>query len=170
MAERADIYNKLEAMKPAQIPEMEATVTALEEIGDLLKTASLSDLDTLFHSMLTTVYLHHDYPGYVVGIEPKPFLKELMDISMLPSWSQSHPNKLESDNNNDDLDPDPDDNGGSHGHKNNGQLVPIENHGIMTSVDAGENNQVVVTNTNPVAPALGVCKFRFVHTLFYFHI
>lgn len=41
----------------------------------------------IFHALLTRVYLHPDYPGYVVGIEPKPFLKELMDVSILPNWN-----------------------------------------------------------------------------------
>lgn len=167
VAERADIHNKLEALKPAQVPEMEAAAAALEEIGDLLKTASLRDLDTLFHSMLTTVYLHHDYPGYVVGIEPKPFLKDLMDISMLPTWSPPHTNNSVSDDEDDDPEPDPDGNGGGqNGHKNDGQLVPTGNHGIMKTVDAGENNRVAVTNGNPVAPVSGVCQFRVIHTLF----
>jgi len=151
VAERANIHNKLEALKPAQVPEMEAAAAALEEIGDLLKTASLRDLDTLFHSMLTTVYLHHDYPGYVVGIEPKPFLKDLMDISMLPTWSPPHTNNSAPDGEDDDPEPDPDGNGGGQNrHKNNGQLVPTGNHGIMTTVDAGENNRVAVTNGNPI--------------------
>jgi hypothetical protein len=57
--------------------------------------------------MLTTVYLHHDYPWYVVGIEPKPFLKDLMDVSMLPTWKS--PYHEESDSN--DHDPDADGNG-----------------------------------------------------------
>ena len=171
VAERADIHNKLEALKPAQVPEMEAAAAALEEIGDLLKTASLRDLDTLFHSMLTTVYLHHDYPGYVVGIEPKPFLKNLMNISMLPTWSPPHTDNSASEGEDDDPAPDPDGNGGGqNGHKNDGQLVPTGNHGIMTTVDAGENNRVAVTNGNPVAPALGVCQIKVVHTHFYFLI
>jgi hypothetical protein len=77
VTERADIHNKLEALKPSQVPEMEEAAAALEQIGSLLKRAKPEELEILFHSMLTTVYLHHDYPGYVVGIEPKPFLKEL---------------------------------------------------------------------------------------------
>ncbi|TVR19644.1 MAG: hypothetical protein EA396_12265, partial [Anaerolineaceae bacterium] len=44
------------------------------------------EMRAIFHALLTTVYLHPDYPGYVVGIEPKPFLQELMDVSVLPNW------------------------------------------------------------------------------------
>lgn len=145
-SERADIHNKLEALKPSQVPEMEEAAVALEQIGTLLKQAMPEELEILFHSMLTTVYLHHDYPGYVVGIEPKPFLKELMDISMLPTWRS--PDREKSD---DDDDPDPDGNGSSR-RKNYRLIVAEENYGIMKAIDAGENNRMAVTDTNPVAP------------------
>jgi hypothetical protein len=115
ITERADIHNKLEALKPSQVPEMEEAAAALEQIGTLLKRAKPDELEILFHSMLTTVYLHHDYPGYVVGIEPKPFLKELMDISMLPTWKPPQGVGLATDGDDDAPEPDPD----GHGHGSN---------------------------------------------------
>jgi hypothetical protein len=119
ITERADIHNKLEALKPSQVPEMEEAATALEQIGALLKRANPEELDILFHSMLTTVYLHDDYPGYVVGIEPKPFLKDLMDISMLPTWKPPQGVGLATDGDDDAPEPDPDGNGhGSNRRKN----------------------------------------------------
>jgi hypothetical protein len=62
---------------------------------------------------------------------------------MLPTWSPPHTDNSASKGEDDDLEPDPDGNGGGqNGHKNDGQLVPTGNHGIMTIVDAGENNRV----------------------------
>lgn len=166
VSERADIHNKLEALKPSQVPEMEDAAIALEQIGTLLKRAIPEELEILFHSMLTTVYLHHDYPGYVVGIEPKPFLKELMDISMLPKWRLSSGEGSDSDDDNDDPDPDGDGNGPSR-KKNYGVVVVEENNDIIETIDAGENNRMAVTDTNPVAPVLNgnvVCNI----SIFYF--
>lgn len=153
ITERADIHNKLEALKPSQVPEMEEAAAALEQIGTLLKRAKPEELEILFHSMLTTVYLHHDYPGYVVGIEPKPFLKELMDISMLPTWKPPQGVELAMDGDDDDPEPDPD--GGDQGGNRNEderEFVWSGNNGIMTHVDAGEDHRVAVTGTIPVAP------------------
>ena len=153
--ERADIHNKLEALKPAQVPEMEAAAAALEEIGGLLRQARPEELEVLFHSMLTTVYLHPEYPGYVVGIEPKPFLKELMDISMLPTWTPPQGAEALSDHDDDDPEPDPDGCGNRHGRKQNrGVLVSNRNPGIITNVDAGEDDQMAVAYGTPVTPAL----------------
>jgi hypothetical protein len=153
ISERADIHNKLEALKPSQVPEMEEAAAALEQIGALLKQAKPEELEILFHSMLTTVYLHHDYPGYVVGIEPKPFLKDLMDISMLPAWKPPQGMELAPEGDDDDPEPDPDGGGqGPNRRKNNGQLVLTGNNGIMTCVDAGEDHRVAVTGMTPVAP------------------
>lgn len=148
VSERADIHNKLEVLKPPLIPEIEAVAASLDQIGLLLKQAKPEELEVLFHSMLTTVYLHHDYPGYVVGIEPKPFLKELMDISMLPKWKS--PQSEDSDNDGKD-DPDPDGNV-SYGKKGHGLVVVEGNSDIMVAIDAGENNRVAVTDIKPVAP------------------
>ena len=93
----------------------------------------MRDLDTMPHSMPTTVYLHHDYPGYVVGIEPKPFLKDLMEISMLLTWSPPHTDNSASEVEDDEPEPDPDGNGGQNGHKNDGQLIPTGNHELAHS-------------------------------------
>lgn len=151
--DRADIHNKLEALKPAQVPEMETAAAALEEIGGLLKQAKPEELEILFHSMLTTVYLHPEYPGYVVGIEPKPFLKELLDISMLPTWTPPQGAEALSGHDDDDPEPDPDGSGGGAAQtKNRGALVSRGNHGIITNVDAGEDDQVAVAYGTPVTP------------------
>lgn len=172
IADRADIHNKLEALKPSQVPEMEDAAAALEQIGSLLRQAKPEELEVLFHSMLTTVYLHHDYPGYVVGIEPKPFLQELMDIAMLPTWKPPQ-GTGSSGSEEDDPEPDPDGGGhGSKGHQNHEQLVPTGNSGIMAHVDAGEDHRVAVTDTIPVAPAPGTgdhmvaryCLYCFLNT------
>jgi hypothetical protein len=169
ITERADIHNKLEALKPSQVPEMEEAAAALQQIGALLKRAKPEELEILFHSMLTTVYLHHDYPGYVVGIEPKPFLKELMDISMLPTWKPPHGMGSATDGDDDDPEPDPDGGGqGENWNEDEGEFVWSGNNGIMTDVDAGEDHRVAVTGMTPVAPALGGNIFRNVFTLFNF--
>jgi hypothetical protein len=148
ITERADIHGKLEALKPSQVPEMEDAAAALEQVGKLLKKAKPKELEILFHSMLTTVYLHHDYPGYVVGIEPKPFLKDLMDVSMLPTRTAS-----DKESRHDDDDPDPDGGGNCAGrNQNDRQVVANGNDDIMDHVDAGEDHRVAVTETTPVAP------------------
>jgi site-specific DNA recombinase len=153
ITERADIHNKLEALKPSQVPEMEDAAAALEQIGSLLKRARPEELEILFHSMLTTVYLHHDYPGYVMGIEPKPFLQELMDISVLPTWKPPQKTELAPIRDNDDPEPDGDGNGhGANRSESDGPLVPTRNHSIMIRVDAGEDHRVAVTVAMPVAP------------------
>ena len=86
--ERADMRGQIEALQPVLQPELEQAALALESIGELLQQATLEEMEQLFHSLLTTVYLDHSVEGYVVGIEPKPFLKELMDISTLPTWKR----------------------------------------------------------------------------------
>jgi hypothetical protein len=51
----------------------------------------------------------------------------------------------------DDDDPDPDGNGtGTKRNKNNDLVVAKGNNLIMKTIDAGENNRVAVTDTNPV--------------------
>lgn len=151
IAERADVHTKLEALKPQHIPDLEKVATALNQVGDLLKQATDGELETLFHTLLTTVYLHHDHPGYVVGIEPRPFLKELMDISVLPSWNPGN-NNGSGDSDDSGINSE----GGSEmtsvGHEN---FLASENNGIiMGKVDAGSNNQVAKESQKPVAPAL----------------
>src|SRR5690606_31099281 len=161
ITERADIHNKLEALKPSQVPEMEEAAAALEQIGSLLKRAKPEELEILFHSMLTTVYLHHDYPGYVVGIEPKPFLKELMDISMLPTWKPPQGVGSASESDDDDPEPDPDGNGrGGNRNEDEGEFVWSGNNGIMTSIDAGEDHWVAVTGSTPVSSAIRVSGLK----------
>lgn len=87
MNERSDLLNQLEALQPAAIPELEAAATVLEQVGSLLQHATPQELKVIFHSLLTTVYLHAEHPGYVVAIEPKPVLKTLMDISLVPQFA-----------------------------------------------------------------------------------
>lgn len=132
MRDRSDLLNQLEALKPTGIPELESTALALEKVSDLLQHANPQEMRAIFHALLTTVYLHPEYPGYVVGIEPKPFLQELMDVSILPNWK-------------------PPKSGGDGG----GMVAGGANGGIMGVVDAGENNRVADEGVKPVAPALG---------------
>lgn len=83
--------------------------------------------------------------------ELHPFIQELMDIAMLPTWK---PPQGTGSSGSEDGDPEPDPDGGgqgSNGHQNHGQLVPTGNRGIMTCVDAGEDHRVAVTDIIPVA-------------------
>jgi hypothetical protein len=60
------------------------TVALLENIGGLLKLATLGELDKVFHALFERVYINRKHPGHIYAIEPKPPLHRLMDISLLP--------------------------------------------------------------------------------------
>ena len=143
--ERADLRGQIEAWQPVLQPELEQAATALENIGELLQRVTLEEMEQLFHSLLTTVYLDHSVEDYVVGIEPKPFLKELMDISTLPTWKRPPQ---------DDDDPDGDGTG----------LTEIREQGVYEAVaevgkidimrkDAGNEKQMAEAQWMPVVPA-----------------
>ncbi|MBI5929972.1 MAG: hypothetical protein HY862_11725 [Chloroflexi bacterium] len=65
-------------------PDLESAALMLENMGQLLEQATPNELEDIFHALLTTVYLDSGERGPVVAIEPKLFLKVLMDVSQLP--------------------------------------------------------------------------------------
>lgn len=81
---RTDLTAKLAATRPVEDPDLESAALMLENIGQLLEQATPNELEDIFHALLTTVYLDSGRRGPVVAIEPKPFLKVLMDVSQLP--------------------------------------------------------------------------------------
>ncbi|GIK65833.1 MAG: hypothetical protein BroJett018_36270 [Chloroflexota bacterium] len=81
---RTDLTAKLAAIRPVEDPDLESAALMLENIGQLLAQATPNELEDIFHALLTTVYLDSGKHGPVVAIEPKPFLKVLMDVSQLP--------------------------------------------------------------------------------------
>jgi hypothetical protein len=78
---REDIRSKLNALKPVQEPDLDRAASLLENVGALLKQAELKELKEVFNALLDSVYLDSGEAGPVVAIEPKPFVKQLMDIS-----------------------------------------------------------------------------------------
>ncbi|MEO8396112.1 MAG: recombinase family protein [Chloroflexota bacterium] len=143
--ERADLRGQIEALQPVLQPELEQAAAALNRIGELLQQVTLEEMEKLFHSLLTTVYLDHSVKGYVVGIEPKPFLKELMDISTLP-----HRIRTTGGNN----DPDGDGNRLREIDKQNGEeLVAAGGNIDIMRKDAGNEKQVAEARWMPVIPA-----------------
>jgi len=104
---RNEIRAKLAAIEPVRDPDLEHAAKLLENIGELFKSATLQELDSIFHALLRTVYLDGGTYGPVMAIEPQPFLKVLMDVSGVPSvpdWTHGNPNdllkRLESNGNN----------------------------------------------------------------------
>jgi len=80
---REDLKGKISALQPTQDADLESAAAMLETIGSLLEHATPKELDDVFHALLTSVYLDSE-AGPVVAIEPKPFLKLLMDVSIRP--------------------------------------------------------------------------------------
>ncbi len=97
MNARNEIKSKLAALQPVQDPDLEQAAALLENMSELLKTATPEELEAIFHSLLKTVYLDGGPQGPVMAIEPQPFLKLLMDVSDVPSvpdWTTGNPNDL----------------------------------------------------------------------------
>ncbi len=65
-------------------PDLESAALMLENIRQLLAHATSDELEDIFHALLTSVYLDSGERGPVVAIEPKPFLKVLIDVCQLP--------------------------------------------------------------------------------------
>jgi site-specific DNA recombinase len=143
--ERADLRARMETLQPVLEPELERAAEALERVGDLLYEATLEELELLFHSLLTTVYLDHSVKGYVTAIEPKPFLKELLDVSLLPSRTPDLA-KEESD---------PVGTGRRTKGGRNKSFVADVNADIMGK-DAGWKQNVVLSGAMPVVPVVGI--------------
>jgi hypothetical protein len=80
---REELRDQLAALKPSPEPDLEAAATLLDDIGAVLQQATPKKLDKLFHTLLTTVYLEHSHPGFVLAIEPKPALFYLLQASGL---------------------------------------------------------------------------------------
>jgi hypothetical protein len=81
---RETLRGKLSALQPMQDTDLESAAAMLDTLGTLLGNATLKELDDVFHALLTSVYLDGGEKGPVVAIEPKPFLKLLMDVSIKP--------------------------------------------------------------------------------------
>jgi site-specific DNA recombinase len=169
---REDLKGKLSALQPTQDADLESAAAMLETIGSLLEHATPKELDDVFHALLTSVYLDSEV-GPVVAIEPKPFLKLLMDVSIRPF----HPN--------DDDDPGtpttpqtplPDDDGPGNSEHCSHSRLPVEGDDHRSSeVVEGENRDTILADAGqeivvadkgampvaPVAPAIriGVAGF-----------
>jgi hypothetical protein len=139
--ERANLRAKLETLQPVLEPELERAAEALERVGDLLHQATLEELELLFHSLLNTVYLDYSVKGYVTAIEPKPFLKDLLDVSLLERWS---PDGTEADG----------DLGGTEGHTTRGreQSFVVDANADIMGNGAGRKQHVVFSGATPVVP------------------
>jgi site-specific DNA recombinase len=163
MNTRNEIKVKLAALQPVQDPDVEEAAALLENMSELLKSATPEELDAIFHSLLKTVYLDGGPQGPVMAIEPQPFLKLLMDVSdvpTVPDWTTGNPNKLlKSGSNNDD-----DDGGGSGPQGGNGQFAQEASDDTIVP-DAGKKS-VVRENPTPVAPELGENRIISVLTFF----
>ncbi len=160
---REDLKGKISALQPTQDADLESAAAMLETIGSLLEHATPKELDDVFHALLTSVYLDSE-AGPVVAIEPKPFLKLLMDVSIRPF----HPGD-------DDDDPGaptppqiplPDDDGPGDGGQSSlagssvegddqrsSEVVEGENRDTILA-DAGQEIVVADEGAMPVAPAL----------------
>jgi hypothetical protein len=135
---REDIRSKLNALKPVQEPDLDRAASLLENVGALLEQAELKELKEVFNALLDSVYLDSGEAGPVVAIEPKPFVKQLMDISE-PGGSSS---------------------GGS-GDRRGGvgrteipgiQVVQAAKYDTIPPPDAGEGKKMVGAGTTPIAP------------------
>jgi hypothetical protein len=160
-AMREDLRGKLSALQPTQDADLESAAAMLETIGSLLEHATLKELDDVFHALLTSVYLDSSEAGPVIAIEPKPFLKLLMDVSIRPFHpddDDSGPGEgIPSDH------PDGNDPRSSDGantvsvveddDEGLAQVVVGENHDTILA-DAGQEDFVVADEgATPVAPA-----------------
>jgi hypothetical protein len=114
----------------------------LETIGSLLEHATPRELDDVFHALLTSVYLDGE-TGPVVAIEPKPFLKLLMDVSIQP-FQPDGDGSGNGDGSNSTLVVEGDDEGSA-------QVVVGENRDTILA-DAGQEIVVADEGTMPVAP------------------
>lgn len=149
MNSRNEIKAKLAALQPVQNPDLEQAAALLENMPELLKSATPEELEAVFHSLLKTVYLDGGPQGPVMAIEPQPFLKQLMDVSDLPTapqWAAGNPNDLKSrgtDANNDAVGAAQNDQGKFAQETSDDTIVP----------DAGKK-PVAQENRKPVAPAV----------------
>ena len=159
-AMRENLKGKISALEPTQDADLEDAAVTLETIGSLLEHANPKELDDVFHALLNSVYLDSGDTGPVVAIEPKPFLKLLMDVSIRPFRPD--------DDDDPGTPPSPqtplsDDDGPGDGDRSQvGSLVEGDDHGTAEVVegenrdtilaDAGQEVVMAKTGTMPVAP------------------
>jgi DNA invertase Pin-like site-specific DNA recombinase len=174
---REDLKGKISALEPMHEPDLEDAAAMLETIGSLLEHANPKELDDVFHALLNSVYLDSGDQGPVVAIEPKPFLKLLMDVSIRPFQP-----------NDDDDDPEPtppqtplpDDDGPGDGDHRSHSRFPVEGDDHRSSeVVEGENRDTILADAGqeivvadkgampvaPVAPAVATKPLRVVFFL-----
>jgi hypothetical protein len=150
MRARNEIKARLAALQPIQDPDLEQAAALLENMSELLKTATPEELEAIFHSLLKTVYLDGGPQGPVTAIEPQPFLKLLMDVSdvpTVPDWTTGNPNDLARRG------PDDGDDGGGGGSFRRGDGEFAQEARDDTIVPDAGKNHVVRENPKPVAPA-----------------
>ncbi len=175
-AMRENLKSKISALEPMQEPDLEEAAATLETIGSLLEHANPKELDDVFHALLNSVYLDSDDTGPVVAIEPKPFLKLLMDVSIRPF----HP-----DDDDDDPEPTPpqtplpDNDGPGDGNHRSQAGFPVEGDYYRSSeVVEGENRDTILADAGqeivvadegamPVAPAPTARHFRMARVYFF---
>jgi hypothetical protein len=136
---REDIRSKLNALKPVQKPDLDRAASLLENVGALLEQAELKELKEVFNALLDSVYLDSGEAGPVVAIEPKPFVKQLMDISD-PDRSPGGRRATRSD-----------DRRGSAGHDEipENHVVHAAKYDTAPPPDAGEGKKMVGAGTTP---------------------
>jgi site-specific DNA recombinase len=152
LSERETLKTRLTALRPSKEPDLEEAVKLLENIGELLKQATLGELDKVFHALFERVYIDRNHPGHIYAIEPKPPLHRLMDISLLP--------RLPDDDNN------PDGGGSSgnvyKGRKNDGSKIAASAESGIINLDELEIGRkqrwrvMSVPCSTPVAPDLDI--------------
>ena len=134
---RETLHDQVAALKPPPEPDLEAAATLLDDIGAILQLATPRELEKLFHTLLTTVYLEHDYDGFVLAIEPKPALFYLLQASGLLKEGRLCR----------------DGNSGGDGGANDAQIDRSDNRrGIISTDDAGNVFYLTVLTSTPVAP------------------
>jgi DNA invertase Pin-like site-specific DNA recombinase len=172
---REDLRGKLSALQPTQDADLESAAAMLETIGSLLEHATPKELDDVFHALLNSVYLDSGEAGPVVAIEPKPFLKLLMDVSIRPFHPDDDPDTPIPPET-----PRSDDDGpGNAAHRSlassrvegddhwASEVVEGENHDTILA-DAGQEELVVADKgATPVAPAPTARHFRMARVYFF---
>jgi site-specific DNA recombinase len=145
---RNELRDKLTALEPVQEPDVEWAAELLSNMPQLLKAATLEELKQIFAALLKTVYLDSGPRGPIVAIEPRPFVKQLLDVSVLAKSCRNIELRWEeSERSDDDDDPDPDGNNGGT------SVVPAEN-GDKMGRDAGEKS-VADDGQQPVGSVAG---------------
>jgi hypothetical protein len=108
----------------------------------LLEQAELKELKEVFNALLDSVYLDSGEAGPVAAIEPKPFVKQLMDISDPDGSPVGRGDGGSSDRR-----------GGAGREEIPGiQVVQAAKYDTIPPSDAGEGKKMVGAGTTPIAP------------------